>query len=314
MSLADPYFLLLLLALPALLLLRARLRPEPPGGGFSDLRLLEGMETTWRIRYRWVPTLLRACALALLVVALARPQKGRAETELPGQGIDIALVMDTSSSMSTTLGGKETRLAVAQRVLKDFISNRTDDRIGLVIFQNESLVLSPPTLDYQALGDLIDGVQRVQLPDGTGIGLGVAESVNLLRESKARSRVAILLTDGENNNPTIEPITAAKLAATMGIRLYTIGIIEPQSRRGAGNVNEQALTEMATLTGGRYFGADSPQALENVYRSIDQLEKSRVGRLQFAAYQEFAVYFLVATIALLALELALNATVWKRAF
>ena len=314
MKLADPYLLLLLLALPPLLLARTRLRPEEPRGAFSDVGLLGSMGTTWRIRYRWVPLLLRACAVALLVIAIARPQKGRAESELPGQGIDIALVMDTSSSMSATLGTKETRLAVAQRVLKDFIGNRSDDRIGLVIFQNESLVLSPLTLDYGALKDLVDNVQRVQLADGTGIGMGVAEAVNLLRESKARSRVVILLTDGENNNPPIEPITAAKLAATLGIRLYTIGIIEAQTRRGAGNVNEQALTQMANLTGGRYFAADSPEALENVCQGIDQLETSRVGRLQFAAYQELAVYFLAAAVVLLALELALNATVWRRAF
>ena len=314
MKLADPYLLLLLLALPPLILARTRLRPEEPRGAFSDVGLLGSMGTTWRIRYRWVPLLLRACAVALLVIAIARPQKGRAESELPGQGIDIALVMDTSSSMSATLGTKETRLAVAQRVLKDFIGNRSDDRIGLVIFQNESLVLSPLTLDYGALKDLVDNVQRVQLADGTGIGMGVAEAVNLLRESKARSRVVILLTDGENNNPPIEPITAAKLAATLGIRLYTIGIIEAQTRRGAGNVNEQALTQMANLTGGRYFAADSPEALENVCQGIDQLETSRVGRLQFAAYQELAVYFLAAAVVLLALELALNATVWRRAF
>jgi Ca-activated chloride channel family protein len=310
---ASPYLLLVLLALPALLFLNARLGRDDARGAFSDLRLLQGMRPTWRIRYRWFPIFLRACAVALLVVALARPQKGRAETELPGQGIDIALVMDTSSSMSGTSLGNQTRLAVAQKVIKDFIAARQDDRIGLVIFQNESLVLSPLTLDYQALQSLVDNVQSVQLNDGTGIGVGLAEAVNLLRESRARSRVAILLTDGENNNPAIEPITAAKIAQTLGVRLYTIGIIDPQSRRGAGNVNEQALGEMAKITGGRYFAADSPQALENVYANIDQLEKSRVGRTQFAAYQELAVYFLAAAVLMLAAEMVLNATVWRRA-
>jgi Ca-activated chloride channel homolog len=274
--------------------------------------LLSGLRPTRRIRFRWLPTLLRAGAIALLVVALARPQKGQAQSELPGQGIDIAIVLDTSSSMSTTFGN-ETRLAVAQRVIKDFISGRKDDRIGLVIFRDESLVLSPLTLDYDALKRLLDGVSNVNLSDGTAIGLGLGESLNLLRESKARSRVAILLTDGQNNNDTLQPAAAAKIAQTLGIRLYTIGVIDPRSRGAGGNVDEKALTEMANVTGGRYFPADSPQALANVYQSIDQLEKSRVGRIQFAAYDELALYFLAAALAFLAAELFLNATVWRRA-
>jgi Ca-activated chloride channel family protein len=314
MKFADPYLLLLLLAVPALLLLKTRLWRDAARTNFSDLGLFAGARSTWRLRFRWLPTLFRACALALLVIALARPQKGQAQTELPGQGIDIALVLDTSSSMSTTSFGADSRLAVAQRVIKDFISGRKDDRIGLVIFQNESLVLSPLTLDYDALKSLLDNVRSVNLNDGTAIGLGVGEGLNLLRESRARSRVAILLTDGENNNTTLQPLAAAKIAETLGIRLYTIGVIDPRTRgRTNANVDEQALTQMATTTGGRYFSADSPQALAGVYQSIDQLEKSRVGRLQFASYDELAVYFLAGAVAILAAELALSATVWRRA-
>jgi Ca-activated chloride channel family protein len=312
MKFADPYLLLLLLAIPVLLLAKARLWRDDAQTSFSDVRLFGDLRPSWRVRFRWLPTFLRACALALLVMALARPQKGQAESQLPGQGIDIALVLDTSSSMSTLLGS-ESRLAVAQRVIKDFVSGRQEDRIGLVIFRDSSLVLSPLTLDYDALKSLIDDVNRVNLSDGTAIGLGVGESLNLLRESKARSRVAILLTDGQNNNTTLEPAAAAQIAKTLGIRLYTIGLIEPKSRGGAGNVDEKALTEMANITGGRYFPADSPQALENVYQSIDQLEKSRVGRLQFAKYEELALYFLAGGLALIALELGLNATLWRRA-
>jgi Ca-activated chloride channel family protein len=314
MKFADPYLLLLLLAVPALLLLKTRLWRDAARTNFSDLGLFAGARSTWRLRFRWLPTLFRACALALLVIALARPQKAQAQTELPGQGIDIALVLDTSSSMSTTSFGADSRLAVAQRVIKDFISGRKDDRIGLVIFQNESLVLSPLTLDYDALKSLLDNVRSVNLNDGTAIGLGVGESLNLLRESRARSRVAILLTDGENNNTTLQPLAAAKIAETLGIRLYTIGVIDPRTRgRTGANVDEQALTQMAITTGGRYFSADSPQALAGVYQNIDQLEKSRVGRLQFASYDELAVYFLAGAVAILAAELALSATVWRRA-
>jgi len=310
---ADPYLLLLLAALPVLLVARARLSRRPSGTAFSDLGLLAGARRTWRVRYSWVPTLLRAGALALLVLALARPQKGMANSELPGQGIDIALVLDTSSSMSTTTFGGGSRLAAAQRVIKDFISGRKDDQIGLVVFRDESLVLSPLTLDYDALKGLVDQAQQVNLPDGTAIGLGVGESLNLLRESKARSRVVILLTDGQNNNSTLDPLAAAKIAQTLGVRIYTIGVIDKSARGGGSNVDEQALTQMANVTGGRYFAADSPEALAGVYDSIDKLEKSRVGRIQFAAYEELAVYFLGGALALLALELFLNATVWRRA-
>lgn len=312
MTFADPYLLLLLLGVPAALLAKGRFGTERPRAAFSDVGLFGGFRPTWRIRYRWLPTLLRASALALLVIALARPQQGQAESELPGRGIDIALVMDTSSSMTTLLGG-ESRLAVAQRVLKDFVDARSEDRIGLVIFRNESLVLTPLTLDYNALKGLVDDVQRVNLDDGTAIGLGLGESINLLRESRARSRVAILLTDGQNNNRMLEPLAAARIAETLGVRVYTIGILDSRARNVGANVDEEALRQMAEITGGRYYAADTPEGLAGVYESIDRLEKSRVGRLQFAAYDEIALYFLLAAVVVLGLELGLNATVWKRA-
>ena len=313
MRFADPYLLALLLAIPVLLLIKARFLREGGSGSFSNLGLLAGYRPTWRLRYRWLPAAAGAVALALLVVAMARPQTGRAESELPGQGIDIVLVMDTSSSMSAVLG-RDSRLVVAQRVIKDFIDGRENDRIGFVIFREEALVLSPLTLDYEAMQRLVDEVERVNLADGTAIGVGLADALNLLRESKARSRVVVLLTDGENNAGAIEPLAAARIAETLGIRVYTIGVIDAQAReRGQTNVDERALQEMANLTGGRYFPAESEDALNAVYDSIDQLETSRVGRVQFGAYNELAVYFLAAALLFLGLELALRATVWRQA-
>jgi Ca-activated chloride channel homolog len=311
---ADPYLLVLLALLPLALFLKARFTKEASAGGFSNLSLLAGFTSTWRLRYRWLPTALRAGALALLVVALARPQTGRAESELPGQGIDIALVLDTSSSMTTSSLGQDTRLAVAQRVLTDFVKGRTNDRIGLVIFREDSLVLSPLTLDYDALSRLLGDVNQVNLSDGTAIGVGLSDALNLLRESRARSRLVVLLTDGENNAGTIEPLVAARIAETLGIRVYTIGVIDPRTRNtNQVNVDEKALQEMANVTGGRYFPAESEQALNQIYQSIDALEKSRVGRPQFGAYNELAKYFLVAGLLLLAGELALRTTVWRQA-
>jgi Ca-activated chloride channel family protein len=308
---ADPYLLLLLLAIPALLWLKSRLTGERAATDFSSVELLAAYRATWRVRYRWLPTLLRAGAVAMLVVALARPQQGQAESELPGQGIDIALVLDVSGSMTSTPLGEDTRLAVAQQNITDVISGRSEDRIALVIFADRSLVLSPLTLDYGALKSLVGEVEQVEVGGNTAIGMGLAEAVELLRGSRARSRVVILLTDGENNSGEVDPGQAARIAEALGVRVHTIGILD-RDNRGA-NVNEEVLTQMAEVTGGRYFPAASPESLANVYENIDQLEKSRVGRLQFAAYDELAWYFLAAAIGFLALELLANATVWRRA-
>lgn len=315
MTFAEPNLLFLLLAIPPLLLLKSRMGDGLGSAGFSNVTLLSGFRPTWRLRYRWVPTFVRACAIALLVIALARPQVGQADTELAGQGIDIALVLDTSGSMSARdLSTEETRLDIAKRVLTDFIDGRTTDQLGLVVFRAGSIVLSPLTLDYEALKTVTEEVDDVPLPDGTAIGVGLSDAINLLRESRARSRVAILLTDGENNAGEVEPLQAAQIAKSLGVRVYTIGVIEAGARaRGRLNVDEEALREMAELTDGRYFPAESEEALESIYGSIDQLEKSRIDRTQYGIYHEQAVYFLAAALGLLAFELVLRNTLWRQA-
>ncbi len=312
MTFADPYLFGLLALIPLLLSLRRR-RPRDEGSGaYSDLGLLHDYRPGWRLRYRWLPTAVRALALALLVIALARPQTGQAESELPAQGIDIALVLDASSSMGTGFG-ERSRLGVAQSVLSEFIAGRENDRIGLVVFREAGLVLSPLTLDYVALDALLLSAGDLNIRDGTAIGVGLAEALNLLRESRARSRVIVLLTDGENNSGQVEPLAAARIAEALGVRVYTIGVLD-QGGRGSGSVvDERALTEMARITGGRYFQAESAAALEAIYERIDALETSRVGRTQFAAFNELAIYFLAAGLVLLAAELGLRSTLWRRA-
>ena len=310
MTFDDANLLLLLLALPVVLILKWRIGEQSTPGRFSDLQLMAGAKPTWRIRLRWLPAVLRAVAVVLLVVAMARPQVGQADTILPGQGIDIALVLDLSSSMTTNSLGDGSRQEVAQRVLTEFIEGREEDRIGLVIFREESLVLSPLTLDYEALAELLEQAPNVPLEDGTAIGVGLASAVDLLRDSRARSRIVVLLTDGENTLGSIEPLAAARIAEALGVRVHTIGVI---NRGGRLNVNATALREMAELTGGQYFPAQSEQALEAIYGSIEKLEKSRIGRPQFGAYNELAVYFLVAALGLMALELGLRSTVWRQA-
>ena len=315
MTFAHPVLLLLILLIPILLLIRARFRQDRVAATFPNLELLTGFRQTWRLRFRWVPTVVGAAALALVLVALARPQNGNAEADLSTEGLDIVLVLDTSSSMSAgRINSQQTNLAEAQRVLKDFISGRENDRLGLVIFREASLILSPLTLDYGALSLLIDDVQEVNLLDGTAIGDGLADGLNLLRESRARSRVAILLTDGQNNAGSIEPLSAARIAETLGIRVYTIGVIDSQgpglNRAG---VDETALQEMARVTSGLYFAAEGQQALEGIYANIDELEKSRIEGLQIVTYNEVAYYFLAAALVLLAVEILLRTTLWRQA-
>lgn len=313
MTFAQPAILFLLFGIPVVLLIKSRMGEGRAAGGFSDVGLLASFRPTLRTRLRWIPTFLRACAIALLVVAMARPQVGQADSDLPGQGIDIALVLDTSGSMTATpLGEEDSRLDVAKRVLTEFIDGRTDDRLGLVIFRADSIVLSPLTVEYEALTDITNDVDVVELSDGTAIGVGLANALDLLRESRARSRVAILLTDGENNEGNIEPLEAARIAETLGIRVYTIGVIDARASGGL-NVDERALTEMAELTGGRYYPAQSEQALEAIYASIDQLEKSRIDRSQFEVFDEYAPYFLAVALGMLAVELVLRSTVWRQA-
>lgn len=312
---ATPLALFLLLALPALVLWEMRRAGARPALRLSSLASARAVARTWRVRLRWTPAMLRTLALALLIVALARPQSGEAEALVPQQGIDIVLALDTSSSMRSAPPRGDARLVVAQGVLRDFVANRENDRLGLVAFRSRSFVISPLTLDYRSFQQLVEQAGDVGLDDGTAIGLAVADSLNLLRTSTARSRVIILLTDGEDNQPEVSPLTSARLAEALGIRLYTIGIMTPSglaSPFGRPEVNEAALREMAELTGGRFFAATGPDALVQVYETIDSLERSRLGAERFAALDELAPYLLAAGLALLAAELLLRTSILRR--
>jgi Ca-activated chloride channel family protein len=312
----NPYFLLLLVLLPALAWWQLRRRRTGGALTLASLRLVSDLRPTWRARHRWVLPTLRLLALALLVLALARPQVGQAGSVVPAEGIDIVLALDVSGSMTEATLGDKTRLDVAKDVLDGFIAGRENDRLGLVTFRSQSLVLSPLTLDYEALQQLVDRADESPMPDGTAIGLAVADSLNLLRESRARSRVVILLTDGENNRFEVEPLAAARIAATLKIRVYTIGVVDapPEGTmpRPDLNVNEQALRQMAEVSGGRYYRADSPDTLASIYKEIGNLEKSRVSRERFSAFDERSALFVVPALALLGLELLLASTVFRK--
>ncbi len=316
-QLASPLALVLLAVVPLLLLRELRGRRQRPALRLSSLADVYATPSTWRLRLRWLPVVLHVAALLLLVVALARPQSGRADALLPQEGIDIVLALDTSISMRTPVGDREPGLVIAQGVLGEFVAGRERDRLALVIFRQRSLVLSPLTSDYAAFQSLVDDAGAIALPDGTSIGLAVTDAVELLRDSKARSRIVILLSDGQHNQPEIEPLTAARVAQTMGVRLYTVGIAgrdleRPTQDASEATVDEAVLRSMADAANGRFFRADDPETLARVYDTIDELERSRVGPQRFAEFDELAPYFLGAALALLVAEVLLSAFVLRR--
>lgn len=319
LQVASPWLLLLLLGIPALLVYLRRRYPPIGVVRFAAVERLHGLPSGWRVHWRWLPTALRLLAIVLVIVALARPQRGRASAVVPSEGIDIALVLDISGSMTANKLGANTRLDVAKQVLTDFINGREGDRMGFVVFRSRSLVMSPLTLDKQALTQAVGLISDAYPPgtmvsDGTAIGLGIAEGLNLLRESRAKSRIIILLTDGANNVPEVPPLQAARLAEALHIRIYTIGVVDPPVRgqRPISDVDEQSLQEIANVTGGKYYRATSTETLRQVYAEISNLEKSEVGGERFTVFDELAPYLLVPAFFLVLVETGLSYLVFRR--
>jgi Ca-activated chloride channel family protein len=311
----DPWILLLLIALPALALFAFRFRGERAGIPVGTLAPASRPRKTWRVRLQPVLPLLRLAAVALLIVALARPQRGEAVAGTGGEGIDIVLAYDASSSMTQPFARGESRLEAAERVLKGFVEGRDNDRVGLVVFRGNALALSPLTTDYTAVSEAVSVAPTLRLDDGTAIGVAMGESINLLRTSNSASRIVILLTDGENNSPAIEPLAAARIAESLGIRIYTIGVVSRSGNRSQSslNVDEAALREISNITGAAYNRAEDPGALQDIYENIDELEKSRFQGEDVTRYAEVASPLLALAAIALAIELALRFTVFRRA-
>jgi Ca-activated chloride channel family protein len=314
MDFADRWLLLLgLVALPVALLAWRR------GGrralAVPSLAAVGGMRPTVRSRAASALPVLRVLAVVLLAIAIAGPRTGDANAVVPGQGIDIVLAIDISSSMETNLlAPDKNRLEVTKQVVRDFVKGRTNDRIGIAVFQDDALPLSPPTLDYQALDTMVAQLKSGLLPDGTGIGVGLASAVNMLQDSNAASRVVILLTDGEHNATSIRPEDAANLAAALRIRVYTIGVMNPKTSPGqSDSIDVALLRDISKRTGARYFEATSAEDLSSVYEEIGDLETSRVGRERFQRFTEYAPWFLAGAAFLIVAELALRGTWLRRA-
>jgi Ca-activated chloride channel family protein len=296
---AHPLALVIFLLPVGLIFLQryAGWRFEPPVMRYSDTRLVQGLSVSWRVRVRRLPDALRMAAWLLLVIALARPQTGLSEQIVRGQGVDIVLALDISSSMDNRDFGEQNRLEAARSVIGDFVAGRVFDPIGLVVFAEDAFHQTPPTLDYDTL---LRALQEVRLASDLGmgrqtaIGLGLVSAANMLRASDAASKLIILLTDGANTTGAIDPVTAAQAVAALGIRVYTIGIGTTELAADSGEaLDEQTLQTIASATSGRYFLARDLESLQAVYDQIDTLERSDVERLEFVLWQEQSGLLLV---------------------
>lgn len=279
---------------------------------------------SWKNTLRPTPFVLRLFALCSLIIALARPQTRNDQQLVNGEGIDIMLCLDISGSMLAQ-DFTPNRMEAAKNVAAEFIDNRPTDRIGLVIFSGESFTMCPLTTDRSVLKAQLNNVQSGLLEDGTAIGSGLATGVDRLRSSPSKTKVIILLTDGENNGGLIDPNTAKEIAKSQGVRVYTVGMgtegyapVPMQTPNGVVmqrekvNIDEKLLTQIAKETGGRYYRAKDNESLKNIYTEIDQLEKSKIEVTAIRRYSEQFFPFALAAATLLLLEALLRFTVFKK--
>ncbi len=319
---ANPLWLLLI-AIPVWMVVSYIIRRgrEEPALLFPDVRFLRlagsGMGSLKRI----VSVVIAAQAVVLLVLAMARPQTGQAMHIRTSRGIDIVLALDISSSMEAMDFHPLTRIEAAKNVVSDFIKMRTSDRIGLVAFAGQSFTLCPLTLDYDMVAEFLKNAEDTRLEDGTAIGSAIATAVNRLRDSDAKSRVIILLTDGMNNRGNLDPLTAARVAETLGIRIYTIGVgsegrapirIDGRLLYTETDIDDETLTQVAQITGGTYYRAKNPEELESIYGEIDRLETTEIKSAEWVEYDELFPEFLWLGFGLLLLSFAADRTVLRR--
>ena len=326
MQFTNKIFLLLLIPLVAYIVWYVlKGRKMSPSLKVSTTMPFNKNVKTYRNYLIHVPFILRVIALAMLILVLMRPVDANKWSEESAEGIDIMLAMDISTSMSAN-DIKPERMKVAKDVASQFVSGRKYDNIGLTLFTGESFTQCPLTSDYSTVHKLIaksgyEYVLNETLNDGTAIGMGIANAVSRLKDSKAKSKVIILLTDGSNNCGEISPEDAAEIAAKLGIRIYTIGFrtnnqfVYSRLYRGEfdnSNFDEKTLRSIASTTGGRYYASSSKESLQNIYKEIDQLERTKLYTRHYGTQEEkFMVFAIIALVAVL-LELILRNTLLKR--
>ena len=322
---SSPYWLLLLAIIPLMLLYKYySKRQEIEPMTFSTLESISGLYSWKEKAIKYLPTL-RYLTLAALMLAMARPQQTLKEEVVKAEGIDIILAMDLSSSMLAKDFNPD-RLTVSKEVAAKFVDKRVYDRIGLVVFAGDSFTQTPLTTDHNILKDFLANIECGMLDDGTAIGMGLATATNRLKNSKSKSKVIILLTDGVNNAGYIKPLTAAEIAKEYDMKIYTIGIgttgaaLTPVNRRNDGkfvfgmskvNIDEKLLSEISKMTGGRYFRATDEAMLNSIYDEIDQLEKTEMEVNVFKRYKDIFRIPLMLAFGLLLLEFILRQTILR---
>jgi len=319
-SFARPLVLLAVAAVPLWWWLRARRLARLPGTSLSDIRPAAGaVERLWIAR---LPVTLRSVCLAAWIVAAAGPRVGAARAEVRSEGISIVLAVDVSSSMLSEDFAPSNRIDVAKQTAIDFVRARTSDRIGVVAFAAQALTQVPITTDYAVLEEGLRGLRIGIVEDGTAIGTGIATAANRLRRAPGKTKVIILLTDGVNNRGTVDPRTAAQAAAAFAIRIYTIGVGTegeapvPTSEGPEGlryqslpvQIDERLLTEIAAMTGGRYFRATDSESLKHIFAEINLLERTTLQRVIYRRFDEAYRVPLSLGLLGLALEIVVSAT------
>ena len=332
MTFGHPYLLLLLLLLPALAWLKGR-RGEPPAFLYSSVQLVRGILNITRTRAGGFLSALRWLALALFVIALAQPRLTKSETKVTASGVDIVVALDMSGSMISedfeVRGHRVNRFNMARAVLKQFIDKRPNDRIGLVVFAAQAFIATPLTLDHDFLLQNLDRLQIGVIDENrTAIGSALTTALNRLREVKSKSKIVILMTDGENNAGKIAPLTAAEAAEALRVKVYTIGVGmrgeapmpagrnpftgETIYRRMPVDIDEDTLQKIAERTGGKYYRADNTERFQAIYGEIDKLEKTEKEVKKYARHRELFAWIITPGLGLVLLEILLRHTLWRR--
>ena len=321
---AKPWFFALFAVLPLLIYFYLRPPVRMQGSMLVSGVKAFGNGRTWRTLLRHILFIFRMLAISCIIIALARPQTGSEQQLTSGEGIDIVFCLDISGSMLAQ-DFSPNRMEAAKQVVSEFIDNRPTDRMGLVIFSGESFTMCPLTTDHAVLKSQLYNVQSGLLEDGTAIGSGLATGVERLRSSVSKSKVIILLTDGENNGGLVDPNSAKEIAKSYGVRVYTVGVgtegfapvpVQTSSgvimQREKVSIDEKLLTQIANETGGKYFRATDNESLGTIYKDIDRLEKSKFQVTTFTHYTEKFFPFILAAVMFLVLEWILRFTLFRK--
>jgi Ca-activated chloride channel homolog len=321
MTFAHPFLFLLLLLLPLLAWLKGR-RGTTPAFLYSSVKLVAGLGQARRSHTGSFLAALRWLVIALFIAALAQPRLSKSTTEVKASGIDIVVALDLSGSMTSqdyVVGGQRvSRFDMAKSVLEKFVSERPDDRIGLVVFAAQAFIASPMTLDHDYLLQNIDRLEIGTInSDATAIGDGLTTALNRMRNLKSKSRIIVLMTDGGNNSGKIDPITATEAAQTLGVKIYTIGLgnreyVQQMNLPPGFLPDEDTLQKIAQMTGGVFYRADSSEKLNSIYDQIDKLEKTEAVVSKYTQYKELFPWFILSGLVLLLVEILLGQTVFRR--